>query len=198
MLTHLKRDSNNACNRVKKCNNEVLDTEATVSRFIEVVFPRWYWIFHHCTLAASTCIKSIPIYGDDRDPKNWGSNIGTHLFLKGSFLHSAKPLNNISEYKSSWNQHFPLSPTFSVKLPIKRWALPDLKSTDIDISRSITVFDGLSCVISVLCHKVEGPLHCSQMGPYFRDWVPIGTFLTFWVPIGSLFIFHGPYFQCFG
>ena len=40
--------------------------------------------------------------------------------------------------------------------------------------------------------------HCSQKGPYFRDRVPIGTFLTFWVPIGSLFIFQGPYFQCFG
>ena len=41
-------------------------------------------------------------------------------------------------------------------------------------------------------------LHCSEKGPYFRDQVPIGTFLTFWVPIGSLFIFQGPYFQCFG
>ena len=40
--------------------------------------------------------------------------------------------------------------------------------------------------------------HCSQKGPYYRDRVPIGTFLTFWVPIGSLFIFQGPYFQCFG
>ena len=40
--------------------------------------------------------------------------------------------------------------------------------------------------------------HCSEKGPYFRDRVPIGTFLTFWVPIGSLFIFQGPYFQCFG
>ena len=30
-------------------------------------------------------------------------------------------------------------------------------------------------------------IHCSQKGPYFRDRVPIGTFLTFWVPIGSLF-----------
>ena len=32
-------------------------------------------------------------------------------------------------------------------------------------------------------------MHCSQKGPYFRDRVPIGTFLTFWVPIyipGSL------------
>ena len=36
--------------------------------------------------------------------------------------------------------------------------------------------------------------HCSQKGPYYRDRVPIGTFLTFlgpyWVPIyisGSLF-----------
>ena len=37
-------------------------------------------------------------------------------------------------------------------------------------------------------------MHCSQKGPYFRDRVPIGTFLTF----GSLFIFQGPYFQCFG
>ena len=25
--------------------------------------------------------------------------------------------------------------------------------------------------------------HCSQKGPYFRDRVPIGTFLTFWIPI---------------
>ena len=40
--------------------------------------------------------------------------------------------------------------------------------------------------------------HCSEKRPYFRDRVPIGTFLTFWVPIGSLFIFQGPYFQCFG
>ena len=34
------------------------------------------------------------------------------------------------------------------------------------------------------------PTHCSQKGPYFRDRVPIGTFLTFWVPIyisGSLY-----------
>ena len=40
--------------------------------------------------------------------------------------------------------------------------------------------------------------HCHPKGPYYRDWVHIGTFLAFWVPIGSLFIFQGPYFQCFG
>ena len=40
--------------------------------------------------------------------------------------------------------------------------------------------------------------HCSKKGPYYRDPVPIGTFLTFWVPIGSQFIFEGPYFPCFG
>ena len=39
--------------------------------------------------------------------------------------------------------------------------------------------------------------HCHPKGPYYRDWVHIGTFLAFWVPIGSLFIFQGPYFQCF-
>ena len=44
----------------------------------------------------------------------------------------------------------------------------------------------------------KNPHNCSPKGPYFRDRVPIGTFLTFWVPIGSLFIFQGPYFQCFG
>ena len=42
------------------------------------------------------------------------------------------------------------------------------------------------------------PMHCSEKGPYFRDRVPIGIFLTFWVLIGSLFIFQGLYFQCFG
>lgn len=36
--------------------------------------------------------------------------------------------------------------------------------------------------------------HCDQKGPYFRDWVLIGTFLEFWVPFGSLFSFQGPYF----
>ena len=44
----------------------------------------------------------------------------------------------------------------------------------------------------------ERHVHCSEKGPYFRDRVPIGTFLTFWVLIGSLFIFQGPYFQFFG
>ena len=42
----------------------------------------------------------------------------------------------------------------------------------------------------VLCSFVLILVHCSQMGPYFRDRVPIGTFLTFWFPIyisGSLF-----------
>ena len=39
--------------------------------------------------------------------------------------------------------------------------------------------------------------HCHPKGPYYRDWVHIGTFLAFWVPIGSLFIFQGPYFRCF-
>ena len=29
-------------------------------------------------------------------------------------------------------------------------------------------------------------MHCPQMGPYFRDWVLIRTFLAFWVLIGSL------------
>ena len=36
--------------------------------------------------------------------------------------------------------------------------------------------------------------HCGKKGPHFRDWVPIGTFLTFWVPIlcsGSLFSLFG-------
>ena len=37
-----KRDSDNASNRVKKCNNEVLDTEATISTLIEAVIPLWY------------------------------------------------------------------------------------------------------------------------------------------------------------
>ena len=46
--------------------------------------------------------------------------------------------------------------------------------------------------------SVEIKMHCSPKGPYFRDRVLIGTFLTFWVPIGSLFIFQGPYFQYFG
>ena len=45
---------------------------------------------------------------------------------------------------------------------------------------------------------MKGQNHCPQKGPYYRDRVPIGTFLTFCVPIGSLFIFQGPYFQCFG
>ena len=40
--------------------------------------------------------------------------------------------------------------------------------------------------------------HCQQKGPYYRDRVPIGTFLASWVPIGSLFIFQGPYFRFFG
>ena len=31
-------------------------------------------------------------------------------------------------------------------------------------------------------------IHCSEKGPYFRDWVPIGTFLTFWVPISVFLI----------
>ena len=46
--------------------------------------------------------------------------------------------------------------------------------------------------------QVGSAAHCSPKGPYYRDRVPIGTFLTFWVPIGSLFIFQGPYFQSFG
>ena len=25
--------------------------------------------------------------------------------------------------------------------------------------------------------------HCPKKGPYYRDWVPTGTFLAFWVPI---------------
>ena len=33
-----------------------------------------------------------------------------------------------------------------------------------------------------------------EKGPYFRDWVPIGTFITF----GSLFIVQGPCFRYLG
>ena len=50
----------------------------------------------------------------------------------------------------------------------------------------------------VLRYKETVEAHCSEKGPYYRDPVPIGTFLTFWVPVGSLFKFQGPYFQCFG
>ena len=31
-------------------------------------------------------------------------------------------------------------------------------------------------------------IHCSEKGPYFRYWVPIGTCLTFWVPISVFLI----------
>ena len=44
---------------------------------------------------------------------------------------------------------------------------------------------------------VHGETHCGEMGPYFRNGVPIGTFLTFWVLIWSLFIFQGSYLQSF-
>ena len=49
----------------------------------------------------------------------------------------------------------------------------------------------------IQCHNLL-PLHCPQKGPYYRDQVPIGTFLASWVPIGSLFILQGPYFRFFG
>ena len=49
----------------------------------------------------------------------------------------------------------------------------------------------------IQCHNFL-PLHCPQKGPYYRDQVPIGTFLNFlgpyWVPIyisGSLFSVFG-------
>ena len=55
-----------------------------------------------------------------------------------------------------------------------------------------------SDTVCELLKVTSSELHCSPKGPYFRDRVPIGTFLTFWIPIGSLFIFKGPYFHCFG
>ena len=51
-----------------------------------------------------------------------------------------------------------------------------------------------SDTVCELLKVTSSELHCSPKGPYFRDRVPIGTFLTFWVLIGSLFIFQGPYF----
>ena len=47
-----------------------------------------------------------------------------------------------------------------------------------------------SDTVCELLKVTSSELHSSPKGPYFRDRVPIGTFLTFWVPIyisGSLY-----------
>ena len=56
------------------------------------------------------------------------------------------------------------------------------------------VLSVLKVLVDTLHHPLVNriwtiPGQCGQKGPYFRDRVPMGTFLTFWVPVG-------PYLYC--